>query len=825
MKLVKSMLYFLLFMAALKSISASSEIKKWRDDEESTTNSFRHNSIRIAVRACSESRYTGLGSCNDERNLNVKRRPVDHRECSQIIEDKREEKWPTSVKKDYEWVRPNPDQGYCDHFRSKAVLYYNPFTYEVKDENGKLVEECDLAAGWAKTETETYVFSGIKIKDESSYVPYESEKQESGQKDEAPKNEDKKLWEPRKGATACTKIDNYPLKYSRPLQYECELWDYKGEHLAWGKFKHINGHTGLTDQWDHTDFSGDTVAIMRKDVKVQYDHEKDEVKVYGLGEDERMAKCRIDKGYCVTKNHMIIFEEDEQFLPANSKLKFKGLPLCDPTDVIKRYQFKEAPDCSQFEKEEAAPIAAYVHTPKDTTGKVVGALMFTVVEKRVVDFANKLESFMAMLTGGEPLVAETPYPPTFNPDKIKNYLEKYRKKYEKAVKHEDDFTVAGGDNPNNLFDTYKFITKDPDLLGIPKKTLYWDNKTKTLRNDNTHVRDGEPSDETFQNAVVQRPKLIYYDKITGRVQSPQDVSLPADCKIKDGYCIGKMFAFSWDVSKQEDVDTMKNFYNDEKNKTMVTITVKDDKYKDFNAQECSNEKYWIDAENSCKIHNSGKTDDDCTVKVNMCGNRIRGRVYFGDDNKFNVITKKNLKEGKAYVYPGGSKKRVTFKPPFFNYLKVRENVGKEKQANILNILDHTTNLFHRDFNVDCTHAKQCDEQGGWGYRDCFCTIDGSLIGIPKGATEYNEKFDADKKIAKFKDSLEKANSKKRRRRGVDESRSRRRRDASEDVNMVRMTAKLKVQIMKFKLVFSVTFSTTFSLYFDRKSHPEPFCEC
>ena len=794
MKLVKSMLYFLLFMAALKSISASSEIKKWRDDEESTTNSFRHNSIRIAVRACSESRYTGLGSCNDERNLSVKRRPVEPPECSQIIDDKREQKWPQAVKKDDEWVSPNPVDTHCEHYRTRAQLYYNPFTYEVRDEKGALVKECNLAAGWAKTKTETYVFGGNQKG--NSYVPNESKNNKTEQKAKVPPNH-AELWKPPGGATACTMVANYPLEYRRPLKFECELWSENGKHMALGKFESAKGG----QQWNFTSLTGDSenrVAIMRKDIELRYDSKEGKGHVYGLGKKERVASCWIHEGYCATANHVIIFEADEQFLPANSKLKFKDLPLCDPTKVEKYYKFKEVPDCSQFEKEEAAPIAAYVHTPKDTTGKVVGALMFTVVEQRVVDFANKLESFMAMLTGGKPLVAETPYPPTFHPDKIKNYLEKYRDKYENAVEHENEFTVAGGDNPNNLFDTYKFITKDPDLLGIPKKTLYWDKETKTLRNDNTHVRDGEPSDETFQNAVVQRPKLIYYDKITGRVQSPQDVTLPTDCKIEDGYCRGSKFAFWWDAEEQEDLDTIKNFYNNETHQTMVSIAVKDD---EFDKEECKNEKYWINAENDCKIKQSIGYSD-CTIKVNMCGNIIRGRVYF-DDNTYSVIYEKDLKAGKADVYVNNAMREVTFKPPFFNYLKVRE-----KQANISNVFDHTTNLFHRDF-VNCTHAEQCkDKKKGWGYRDCFCTVDGSLIGIPKDATKNT--FDILKKMKNLEESKKNAaHSKRRRRRGVEGSR--RRRDASEDAEG-RIRAALKVKIALFKLVFRLHFPLLILLF-------------
>ena len=646
-----------------------------------------------------------------------------------------------------------------------------------------------MAAGWAKTETETYVFGGNQKG--NSYVPNESKNNKTEQKARVPPK-------PPGGATACTMVANYPLEYRRPLKFECELWSEKGKHMALGKFESAKGGQG----WNFTSLTGDSenrVAIMRKDIELRYDSNEGKGHVYGLGKKERVASCWIHEGYCATANHVIIFEADEQFLPANSKLKFKDLPLCDPTKVEKYYKFKEAPDCSQFEKEEAAPIAAYVHTPKDTLRKVTGAVMCTVVENKVVNSVGS-SNFFSNFVGSEPSISYTKYPPVFTPDKMNSHNCKFMwGLYKEIEKKAEDERLTISKESDNLFSLNEQVNSYENyLVAHPHNKMFWDNNVKVMRTDNTHERNGTVMEDTFKNTFVQRPKLIYYNKITGQVQSPQDVTLPTDCKIEDGYCRGSKFAFWWDPKEQEGLGTIKNFYNNETHQTMVSITVKDD---EFDKEECKNEKYWINAENDCKIKQSIGYSD-CTIKVNMCGNIIRGRVYF-DDNTYSVIYEKDLKAGKADVYVNNAMREVTFKPPFFNYLKVRE-----KQANISNVFDHTTNLFHRDF-VNCTHAEQCkDKKKGWGYRDCFCTVDGSLIGIPKDATKNT--FDILKKMKNLEESKKNAaHSKRRRRRGVEGSR--RRRDASEDAEG-RIRAALKVKIALFKLVFRLHFPLLILLF-------------
>ena len=240
--------------------------------------------------------------------------------------------------------------------------------------------------------------------------------------------------------------------------------------------------------------------------------------------------------------------------------------------------------------------------------------------------------------------------------------------------------------------------------------------------------------------------------------------------------------------------TIKSFYNNEDvEKTMVTITVKDDKYQELSTTECESNKYWVNADNDCKVHNDKGPDYDCQIKVKMCGKRIKGKVYYNNDDKF--ISEDQLKEGKAEVWFKKKKEIVTFKPPNFNYLKVRG-----KQASIYNMLDMSTNLFHRDF-IECKHAKQCgNEAVGYGYADCFCTVDGTLIGIPKGATKF--KIDVDKKIGKYEETRRETVEKKRRRRGVDESRVRRDAEEGRKQAGLNMSAKYKVQMLKLKLVFS-----------------------
>ena len=106
------------------------------------------------------------------------------------------------------------------------------------------------------------------------------------------------------------------------------------------------------------------------------------------------------------------------------------------------------------------------------------------------------------------------------------------------------------------------------------------------------MRDGKVKEVTYVNSFVQRPGILYYDQITGIVQTPHDLTI--NCHIDDGYCKGAKYVMVWDLVKQQNLGTIKSFYNNEDvEKTMVTITVKDDKYQELSTTECESNKYWV----------------------------------------------------------------------------------------------------------------------------------------------------------------------------------------------------------------------------------------